>query len=95
MTDTLFPYYERELIFIRQFAQEFAKQYPAAAGRHLSAATPLFQRANHDALSDWAGTVNRKMAPCGSFSSAHNRPPCRSTMDRLMASPIPVPSVLW
>jgi type VI secretion system protein ImpG len=33
MADTLFPYYERELIFIRQFAQDFAKQYPAAAGR--------------------------------------------------------------
>ena len=31
MIDTLFPYYERELIFIRQFAQDFAKQYPAAA----------------------------------------------------------------
>ena len=35
MTDTLFPYYERELIFIRQFAQEFAARYPAAAGRLL------------------------------------------------------------
>src|SRR5438309_7491145 len=35
MSDTLFPYYERELTFIRQFAQEFAKQYPAAAGRLL------------------------------------------------------------
>jgi type VI secretion system protein ImpG len=35
MTDTLFPYYERELIFIRQFAQDFARQYPAAAGRLL------------------------------------------------------------
>src|SRR5262245_28529735 len=33
MSDTLFPYYERELIFIRQFAQDFAKQYPAAASR--------------------------------------------------------------
>jgi type VI secretion system protein ImpG len=33
MADTLFPYYERELIFIRQFAQDFAKQYPAAADR--------------------------------------------------------------
>src|SRR5262249_34735290 len=32
---TLFPYYERELVFIRQLAQEFAKQYPAAAGRLL------------------------------------------------------------
>lgn len=35
MSETLFPYYERELIFIRQMAQEFAKQYPAAAGRLL------------------------------------------------------------
>lgn len=33
MSETLFPYYERELIFIRQLAKEFAKQYPAAAGR--------------------------------------------------------------
>ncbi len=33
MNDALFPYYERELLFIRQLAQEFARQYPAAAGR--------------------------------------------------------------
>jgi type VI secretion system protein ImpG len=32
---TLFPYYERELVFIRQLAQEFARQYPAAANRLL------------------------------------------------------------
>src|SRR6266851_661828 len=35
MSETLFRYYERELLFIRQLAQEFAKQYPAAAGRLL------------------------------------------------------------
>ncbi len=35
MSETLFPYYERELYFIRQLAQEFARQYPAAAGRLL------------------------------------------------------------
>ena len=35
MSETLFPYYERELLFIRQFAQEFAARYPAAAGRLL------------------------------------------------------------
>src|SRR5205809_6835486 len=35
MSEVLFPYYERELLFIRQLAQEFAKQYPAAAGRLL------------------------------------------------------------
>jgi type VI secretion system protein ImpG len=35
MSEALFPYYERELVFIRQFAQDFAKQYPAAANRLL------------------------------------------------------------
>ena len=35
MSDTLYPYYERELHFIRQRAREFARQYPAAAGRLL------------------------------------------------------------
>lgn len=35
MSETLYPYYERELFFIRQLAQEFAHQYPAAAGRLL------------------------------------------------------------
>src|SRR5947209_15583272 len=35
MSRTLYHYYERELTFIRQFAQEFARQYPAAAGRLL------------------------------------------------------------
>ncbi len=35
MSQTLYHYYERELLFIRQMAQEFAKQYPAAAGRLL------------------------------------------------------------
>src|SRR6516165_12024648 len=35
MSETLYHYYEHELTFIRQFAQDFAKQYPAAAGRLL------------------------------------------------------------
>lgn len=33
MSDTLYPYYESELFFVRQLAQEFAKKYPAAAAR--------------------------------------------------------------
>ena len=32
MSEALYRYYERELLFIRQLAQEFAQQYPAAAG---------------------------------------------------------------
>ncbi len=35
MSETLFPYYERELLFIRQLSQEFARQYPGAASRLL------------------------------------------------------------
>jgi type VI secretion system protein ImpG len=35
MSQALYPYYERELLFIRQFAQDFARQYPAVAGRLL------------------------------------------------------------
>jgi type VI secretion system protein ImpG len=35
MSEELYPYYERELLFIRQMAQGFARQYPAAAGRLL------------------------------------------------------------
>lgn len=35
MSEPLYPYYERELVFIRQLGQEFARQYPAAARRLL------------------------------------------------------------
>ncbi|MCI0458284.1 MAG: type VI secretion system baseplate subunit TssF [Gemmataceae bacterium] len=35
MTEPLFPYYERELLFIRQLVQEFIRQYPSAAARLL------------------------------------------------------------
>src|SRR3954453_13171314 len=33
MGETLYEYYERELTFIRRMAEEFARSYPAAAGR--------------------------------------------------------------
>lgn len=35
MTKELYPYYERELRNFRKYAEEFAKQYPATAGRLL------------------------------------------------------------
>jgi type VI secretion system protein ImpG len=35
MSRSLYHYYERELTFIRQLAQDFARQYPAAAARLL------------------------------------------------------------
>lgn len=33
MSEELYPYYEGELLFIREMAKDFARQYPAAAGR--------------------------------------------------------------
>jgi type VI secretion system protein ImpG len=33
MSEALYPYYQDELFFIRKLAQDFAKQYPAAASR--------------------------------------------------------------
>ncbi len=35
MSSTLYGYYERELLFIREESQQFAQQYPATAGRLL------------------------------------------------------------
>ncbi len=35
MSRDLYPYYERELLAVRQLSQEFARLYPAAAGRLL------------------------------------------------------------
>ena len=35
MSSTIYPYYERELHFIRREAEEFGRQYPAAAGQLL------------------------------------------------------------
>src|ERR1051326_744477 len=35
MSSALFPYYEGDLVFVREMAKEFARQYPAAAGRLL------------------------------------------------------------
>jgi type VI secretion system protein ImpG len=35
VSTSLYRYYERELVFIRQIAQEFAKQFPSAAARLL------------------------------------------------------------
>ncbi|HKA06913.1 MAG TPA: type VI secretion system baseplate subunit TssF, partial [Gemmataceae bacterium] len=33
MSEALYPFYQDELFFIRKLAQEFARQYPAAAAR--------------------------------------------------------------
>ena len=35
MSRELYPYYERELAFLRQMSQEFAIRFPSTAGRLL------------------------------------------------------------
>ena len=40
------------------------------------------------------GRVNSKVAPWSLFGVAHNRPPCASTIVRLIESPSPIPSFL-
>src|SRR5262249_53755856 len=43
-------------------------------------------------LETHAGSVNWTARPAAGRRSAHSRPPCASTIDRLIASPIPSPS---
>src|SRR5437870_13144363 len=64
MSEALYPYYERELLFIRQTAQEFAKQYPGAAGRLLlepnRSADPHVERLI-EAFALLAGRIHHKL----------------------------------
>jgi hypothetical protein len=46
----------------------------------------------HDTFSPSAASVHCKMAACGECRVAHSRPPCALMMERLIASPIPMPS---
>jgi hypothetical protein len=45
----------------------------------------------HSCASALVGRVKQKLAPRGELSAAHKRPPCDSTIERLMRSPMPVP----
>src|SRR3546814_20670062 len=45
---------------------------------------------HHDAAFDSTGNVKMNFAPCGSFLSAHRRPPCNSTIERQISSPITI-----
>ncbi len=64
MSEQLFPYYERELAFLRQAAQDFARQYPAAAGRLMleanRSADPHIERLL-EGFALLAGRVQRKL----------------------------------
>ena len=52
---------------------------------------PHLDSAYHARPSTFVGRVRQKLAPRGVWSAAHKRPPCDSTMERLMDSPIPIP----
>src|SRR5215470_18959373 len=90
---------------MRQKLGRRAKQFGLKANR----SQQIFQRAPHgwivfnnenavlqlyhSALAP-IGSVKLRTAPNGDRRSAHNRPPCASMIDRLIASPIPIPSFL-
>jgi hypothetical protein len=42
-------------------------------------------------ISALVGRVKQKLAPRGELLAAHKRPPCDSTMERLIRRPMPVP----
>ncbi len=64
MSDVLLPYYERELIYIRQLADEFARKHPAAAGRLLlepnRSGDPHIERLI-ESFAFLAGRIHRKL----------------------------------
>lgn len=64
MSEGLYSYYERELIFIRQLAQEFSRKYPAIAGQLLlesnRSADPHVERMI-EAFALLTGRIQRKL----------------------------------
>ena len=74
MSEALYPYYERELLFIRQLAQEFARQYPAAAGRLLlepgRSGDPHIERRRKSILAEAIENQPTSEADPDSFSEA-------------------------
>ena len=48
----------------------------------------------HESASLATGSENRNTAPWGSFGLAHRRPPCASTIERVIDKPMPMPSAL-
>src|SRR4051812_19345346 len=69
--------------------QELAERLPNAFIVIHEEDDMVFDR--HVAAFASTGKVKMNVAPCGSFASAHNRPPCDSTIERQIASPMPIP----
>jgi hypothetical protein len=63
----------------------------SAVGSECHEMKKLFQATTGDDSVIWIGRVKLKVAPPPLLVLAHNRPPCESTMERLMANPMPLP----
>jgi len=66
-------------------------QSPRCAMRHGIGHYARAMRLDGPLGSPSLSSVNRNVAPGPVFAIAHNRPPCDSTIERVMARPIPVP----
>src|SRR5262249_28485911 len=72
------------MLRVRRTRVAYSTRSPATAG-------------NVPAASVAIGNVNWKTAPRGSLAVPHSRPPCASTIERLIARPMPMPCglVVW
>ena len=74
---------------------DFALGIPQALPRQArSRNEKVSQATKGDDSVTWCGRVKWNVAPPPLLALAHNRPPCDSTMERLMANPMPLPCAL-
>ena len=69
---------------------DFSRPRQAQAARPAPVPTSAVSRSYVSSV----GKVNWKVAPCSSFAEGHNCPPCAAMIERLIDSPIPIPSAL-
>src|SRR6266478_7610511 len=65
--------------------------YPKGNMFQVGRRTETPQATKGDDSVTWIGRVKWKVAPPPLLALAHNCPPCDSTMERLMANPMPLP----
>jgi hypothetical protein len=71
-----------------------AKRAVVAAGLSNEAVEILHPENQSEPSYRWIGSIMQKMAPRGLLGIAQSRPPCATTIERQIDSPIPNPSDL-
>src|SRR5258708_24988815 len=71
-----------------------ARRRDPSANQPTRSASPLADPEGTAAAISGGGSSTQKIAPRGTAAVVQRRPPCASTIERLIASPIPIPLVL-